>query len=587
MSLQSHFTKYKELLQILLLTAFAVSMLACNSEFDKTLSEGPYSDSTTSVPKERKVLFLILDGARGWSVRDAGTSNIVSLLKNSTYSWNSLSDSLGNNGNGWADLMTGVTKNKHKVVDDSFNGNALTQYPGIIQRIKQLNPEIRITSFAASATFKDKLATEADLNQSYTSDAEVKAGLVSEISSGASSLIVGQFKSVDEAGVSGGYDNSNAPYKAAILKFDLYLGEMLSALRARKNYSKENWLVVITSSHGGQAAIPADLDDKTIFSYPKANTFTIIYNPAYKPFVLNKPFTGNKYAGKFLRLYSATADNTATVATSVRAEVTNNNNVYNFGDTVSFTVELKVKKNIRANSFRYEWPIFLSKRFNKTQKGGYGWGFGWEQDRWRFLVGKPEENHRFADGTNILDGNWHSLAAVVLNRDFKRVMRVYQDGKYVSETILPDNYGTFNSTAPLEMGFVPTDTKNPFDGFLSDIRIWKAALPDATIAQFACDTRIIESHPFWNRLIGYWPANDGEGMLMKDKSPAGNDFQISLGTGTTLQWTALNDVICPPPTGNLALTVPRTVDLPRQILSWFSIATPESWSLDGRVWINQ
>jgi hypothetical protein len=203
-------------------------------------------------------------------------------------------------------------------------------------------------------------------------------------------------------------------------------------------------------------------------------------------------------------------------------------------------------------------------------------------------MGVPGQDHQAADDpTNLIDGNWHSLAVVVLNRDFKRVIRYFRDGKYVAEKILPDNFGTMNNSAPLQMGLIPVDLNNPFDGYLSDIRIWKAALPDAVISQFSCDTRVNQSHPYWNRLIGYWPANDGSGLIIKDESPAKNDFYVSVGTGTTLQWDTLNDIICPPPTGDLALLVPKTTDLTRQILSWLAIAPPDSWKLDGRVWLNQ
>lgn len=566
----------------------SMAVVSCNSEFDKLLPSKEYRDSTAATAKSRKVLYLIVDGARGWSVRDAQAPNITALNKNATYSWNSLSDSLSNNGNGWADLLTGVNKAKHKVIDDTFTGNKLDQYPGIFQRIKSIKPDTRVTSFASSSVFKDRLTTGSDVSQSYNTDAEVKAAIISELGNEASALIVGQFSSVNTAGLQFGYDNSFPAYKNAILQFDQYLGEMLTALKSRKNYAKEDWLIVLTSNHGGQAAIPAEQDDKTIFSYPKANTFTVISNISYKPYLVDKPFTGNKYTGKFLRLYSNPASTAATPATSVRAEVKNNNDVYNFGDTISFTIELKVKKNIRGTSYRYEWPAFFSKRFDKTKKVGNGWAFAWESDRWRFFMGAPGKDHQASDDpTNLIDGNWHSLAVVVLNRDFKRVIRYFRDGKYVSEKILPDNYGTMNNSAPLQMGLIPVDLNNPFDGYLSDIRIWKAALPDAVISQFSCDTRINQSHPYWNRLIGYWPANDGSGLIIKDESPAENDFYVSVGTGTTLQWDSLNDIICPPPTGDLARLVPKTTDLPSQILSWLAIAPPDTWKLDGRVWLNQ
>lgn len=63
------------------------------------------------------------------------------------------------------------------------------------------------------------------------------------------------------------------------------------------------------------------------------------------------------------------------------------------------------------------------------------------------------KDHQASDDlTNLIDGNWHSLAVVVFNWDFKRVIRYFRDGKYVSEKILLDNYGTMDNSAPLQMG---------------------------------------------------------------------------------------------------------------------------------------
>lgn len=578
---------YRLITGIAALFTLSIAVVSCNSEFDKMLPSKEYSDSTTATAKSRKVLYLIVDGARGWSVRDAQAPNITALSKNATYSWSSLGDSLSNDGNGWADLLTGVNKAKHKVIDDTFAGNRLDQYPGIFQRIKSIKPDTRVTSVASSAVFKERLTAGSDVSQSYNTDAEVKTAIISELGNEASTLIVGQFAAVNTAGLQFGYDNSFPAYKNAILQFDQYLGEMLTALKSRRNYAKEDWLIVVTSNHGGQATIPVEQDDKTIFSYPKSNTFTIISNTGYKPYLIDKPFTGNKYTGSFLRFYSsANAE-----ANSVFAKVRNNNSIYNLNDTTSLTIEFKVKKNIRSGSYSYNWPIVLCKKDTSlTVRVGQGWSIGMEIDTWRLRLDRLVNgvNKSWAiNGGDIRDGNWHSCAVVILNRDFRRVAQMYQDGKFVREAFIDVAIGNINNAAPLRLGYIKTDNQHMFDGYLSDIRIWKAALTSSVIAQFGCDSRITESHPYWNKLIGYWPGNEGRDKVIKDYSPAGNDFYVTTGVNTTLQWNNLTGIICPPPTGDLALLVPKTIDLPSQILSWLAIAPPDTWKLDGRVWLNQ
>jgi len=555
----------------------------CNHNFDNMLNTAGYEDSTGVIVKTPKVLILIVDGARGLEVRNAEAPNINSLLKNSIYSWNSLSDTLSDDATSWADLMTGVHKEKHGVLGESFSGNNLNEFPVFFKRIKEVNPSARLVSFSESSLFEAKLTVGADVAENFSSDGRVAKAIEDELKDDSSTVIVGQFGDIQKAGEQFGFSNDAPQYKSAILQFDTYLGGILNSLRRRPDYYKENWMVIVTSSHGGTASIDPAEDDKTVFSNPDINTFTVVHTNDYRQEFIDKPFTGNIFTGNFLHLYSSAANEES----SVRAEVTNNNDLYNFGDTTSFTIELKLKKVIRGTSWTYNWPVFFSKKFNKTKKEGYGWGFSLEGDHVRFFVGQPGVDFQGLDYPDIKDANWHSIAVVVLNRDFRRVMRGYVDGYFVKETILPAGFGTFDSNAPLEMGLIPTDLTNTFDGYLSDIRIWKAALPDDIISEYACNTQIDANHPYFDYLIGYWPGTDGQGSVMKDYSPAGNDFHISAGTGTTLQWNYMKDIVCPPSVADLTSLVPQPVDVVRQVLSWLAISAPESWGLDGRVWLNE
>jgi hypothetical protein len=585
---------------MLLSLVLFIALLSCNKKFDRLLPATAYSDSTNTGYKTPKVLYIIVDGARGWSVRDANAPNINSLISKSIYSWYSVSDSLGNDGNGWADMLTGVTKAKHKVIDNTFAGNNLAQYPTIFSRIKTLNPNSRLAAFSASAAFNSNLTAGADVSQTFAVDSLVRSAVVTELGNDASTLVVGEFKGVNTAGVTYGYDNSFPQYKAAILQFDQYLGQMLTALKARKNYAKENWLVVVTSNHGGPATIPAAQNDNTILSYPIASTFSIIYNDSYTTKLIDKPFTGSKYTGNFCRFYTnpTTAANGVYPTSYVKAITDVSRTTYNFGDTTSFTVEMKVKLNSRGGStpYSYSWPVIMSKRSSKTQKSTNGWGISREVNSYRFFIGNATTNHIGISTSSVTDGNWHSLAFVVytmfVNGANHRYMRALVDGvntnaRPTGDTNIDNFVGIDDPTAPLELGVIPTDLTNTFDGFISDIRIWKANLSDAVINKYSCSTTIDNTHPFYNYLIGNWPGNDGSGTVIRDQSIAHNDFNIQVvGTGAPLQWVAANDIICPPSTTALSSLVPRNVDIPRQILSWLAIAPPDSWGLNGRVWLN-
>ncbi len=239
----------------------------------------------------------------------------------------------------------------------------------------------------------------------------------------------------------------------------------------------------------------------------------------------------------------------------------------------------------------------MGKRSSKTQKTTNGWAVSREVNNYRFLIGNPTTSFLFVTTPTVTDGNWHSLAFVVytmfVNGANHRYMRALLDGvnnnaRPTGDTNIDNFVGIDDPTAPLELGVVPTNLTNTFDGFISDIRIWKANLPDAVISQYSCSTTIDATHPFYNYLIGNWPGNDGSGTVIRDQSIAHNDFNIQVvGTGAPLQWVAANDIICPPSSTALSSLVPRNVDMPRQILSWLAISPPDSWGLNGRVWLNK
>src|SRR5690606_36695078 len=121
-------------------------------------------------------------------------------------------------------------------------------------------------------------------------DVAVKDKIINSLGDTDATMITGHFTSIDQAGAQYGYDNSVPQYKSAILTFDTYVGEILTALKARPAYAEENWLVVIASSEGGEFQIPAIRNDHIIFSHPDANTFTISLTAKYNSRFIGKPY---------------------------------------------------------------------------------------------------------------------------------------------------------------------------------------------------------------------------------------------------------------------------------------------------------
>jgi len=559
-----------------LLIALFMVITGCNKDFEREIPDKTYTDSVSIAFGNPKVLLLIADGARGISVRDARTPVISSLLRNSIYSWNSLADDENpESGTNWTDLLTGVKASKHGVIGNDFSKSQFQDYPLIFSRIKAAKPNAKIVSFASSSMFSEKLNTGVDVSETPGNDEGVKTGIVNSLKTDTASFIVGQFKEIGVAGAEHGYDVSKPQYKAAIQRFDTEVGEMLEALKSRPNYANESWLVVIVSNNGGAYQIPVEQDDKTVFSNPKVNTFTIIYNPKYSVRILNKPFLGNKYNGVGVRLHGNVND-------GVRATALNSE-LFNFGDKTPFSVELKLKKNPGPNgNYRYSWPSVIGKR--PQWAGGWptkGWVIYLENNNWHLNI----RTDKVADqvlGGSISDGNWNTLAFVRSNEGGRIIITTYTDGKENNKRDVTD-WGDFDSNEPLTLGVLAGDGHGIMDGTVSDVRIWKVALPASVISQFSCDTEIDENHPFFDYLLGYWPCTDGSGNVFKDKGAAGSDFKIQ----GDYEWAKFSDLMCAPSASDFGATVPRNMDMTTQLLSWLRIPVQESWKLDGRVWLDQ
>ena len=66
-----------------------------------------------------------------------------------------------------------------------------------------------------------------------------------------SDFILVIFEPTDSVGHSKGFSTNNPKYREAIDKADAYGYRTLEAIKARKTYDTEDWLIIITSDHGG------------------------------------------------------------------------------------------------------------------------------------------------------------------------------------------------------------------------------------------------------------------------------------------------------------------------------------------------
>src|SRR3546814_12877779 len=107
-------------------------------------------------------------------------------------------------------------------------------------------------------------------------------------------------------------------------------------------------------------------------------------------------------------------------------------------------------------------------------------------------------------GADLADATWNSIAISCVIRNGERFVRTYTNGAYNEEMNIT-GWGNIINDFPLTMGYLQGSGHGEPDVYISDVRIWRYPLPDATISQFACGTYIDASTPFYAYFAAFCP----------------------------------------------------------------------------------
>lgn len=560
---------------------FTTLFMQCSESFNKTIPQPEDNEEELDVIfGTPKVLLILVDGARGRSVETANIPQMKSLLNNSIYSWVSLGDENAEDVmSNWTDIFTGVRNNKHGILTDDLGTNRFQNYPILFDRISDIDPSISSEVLTSSSKLESLLKNSTSVTK-LQSDIEVKNRIVSEIKTTDKKFVTVHFTDIDKIGQTEGYDNTIPQYKAAIEKFDGYVGEIISSLKSRQEYGKENWLVIIQSSQGGNFDIPNNENDNTIFSNPKLNGFTIMYSPKYTSYYVSKPYMGNRFIGDFIRFRDK----------EHLYQVDGDQSLYNIGNE-NMTIELKLKKNKGPNNnYQFNYAALIGKRTNwQSGWGGTdgsvkGWVIYLESNYWVFnAAGTGAHNQFKSNSVPLNDGTWNTITAVLEYTNGKRTINLYTNGKLASTGDM-SSYGNIDSKPGdiFRIGVLEGNSNWNNDCQIADVRIWKSALSPEVVGQYACEVGVDETHPYYNYLAGYWPMLSVDNGIVRDEGPFGSHMRMS---NSNMQINRQNDYICSPSLNEISNQVIKNSDIPAQILAWLKISRQESWQLDGRVWV--
>ncbi|MBR0056670.1 MAG: alkaline phosphatase family protein [Kiritimatiellae bacterium] len=156
-----------------------------------------------------------------------------------------------------ASIATGVTQAEHGVISNGVAASGVistgnyADYPTWLQRVVDARP-------GATALFAYTWDQDADLGPAdgveflHGADASNAAALATRLAAAdAPDATMLFLDDVDHAGHAYGFFPMSNEYKAALSTADAQIGTLLAAIAGRDTFADEDWLILVTSDHGG------------------------------------------------------------------------------------------------------------------------------------------------------------------------------------------------------------------------------------------------------------------------------------------------------------------------------------------------
>jgi hypothetical protein len=504
----------------------------------------------------QKLLILGVDGCRPDALLKAEAPNLRALADSGLYTWWALSRPPTKSGPCWSSIFTGVWNDKHGVTDNTFANSRFDQYPMLFTRLKNAYPSFYSGLFVYWPNLGTDMPHGADVIAGDWSDANTLERAINFLSEEQADALFVHFGAVDAAGHGMSFDAESPDYIDAIHVVDGQVGQVISAMKSRPNFSNEHWIVIALTDHGGYTTHHGGTMIEEMRTF-----FIISGNDVPRGEIphdwINKSFRVQPYG---LRLNGA-GDH---VAIPDRAD-------YHFGTDQDFTVELC----IRTTGWSGAPVLFTNKDMSNKKNPGFAFVLI-DEGKWQVNIadGTSQKN---ISGPIIADDHWHHLTAV-----FRRggapagALTLFQDGIKTGAVDI-SGIGSVDTPYGFVLGQDGTVSRPTFvPGSINEVRVWKTALPDSQVQRWIF-TPLTPEHPGHFNLLGYWKMDDGQGTLIKDSSQPANDGVFA---GTNPDW------IIPEATVETiafdSCQTAKTVDLTVTALAHFGIHIEPEWNLDGR-----
>lgn len=500
----------------------------------------------------KKLLILGIDGCRPDALLKCRAPNIRALAENGTYTWYALSRPPTKSGPCWSSIFTGVWNDKHCVTDNTFANQRFDLYPMLFNRMNNADPSFYSGWFVYWPDLDTAMPHSADVSSGGWSDPKTLEAAIGLLENGDPDALFVQFGAIDGVGHASGFDPDGPEYLAAIEEADGRVGEVLSAMKSRPGYLNEHWMVVALSDHGG---FGSHHGGSTI---EEMRTFFIVSGDSVPQREIE-----HKWIQKTCDVppYGVRLD-----GKDDYIEIQDGSQ-YHFGSDLDFTIEFCVKTSGWSGR-----PVIIgNKDMNDEKNPGFAFVLI-DEGKWMLNLADGTKKKNIS-GPVIADGLWHHLAAV-----FKRKSKLtlFQDGICTGALDISE-FGNIDTPYGIAIGQDgPRQNPSFASVSISEVRIWKTALSDSVIWAWLF-TPVMNSHPNYSDLIGYWKINDDSGRNVNDYSAFANHGTLVGDDPTRVTpnervETLLFD----------SCRTAKTVDLAVTALAHFGIAIDTAWRLDGQ-----
>ena len=502
----------------------------------------------------RKVLIIGIDGCRSDALVAANTPNIDDLISQGIYSPDALNEDITISGPGWSAILCGIWSDKHLVTGNDFSVNDYDNFPPFFKYVNDFDDNLHTVSICQWGPINNFIIQDhADFKLNVETGLEVANQAAAYFNVNDPDVMFLHFDDVDHAGHAYEFSPSISEYLLAIESVDTHIGTVISAIEQRPTFVNEDWLILVTTDHGGIGTFHGGT------SIEEENVFVIASGTNVMPELILKDSmivmdTINNCLGDSIELVFDGTDDYVQVPA---------NPLFNFGNDQDFTIECRIRTDVSG-----DFAIVGNKDWDSGVFKGFVFSFKFPSGpEWKVNIGDGTNRVDLNTGGEIADNEWHTLS-VSFDRD--GWMKMYQDGVLLDSADI-SFIGNIDTNEGLFFG---TDIESEFDftGSIAEVRVWNTLVEDQTIADWHCSAIDI-NHPDYMQLIGYWKLNEGFGNTeVLDHTVNNNNGIIN---GATWKSPDMTSVIY-----DYSMTS-RLTDIVPTALTHLCIPIDQSWSLEG------